>query len=34
MGGLLVLDGDVMEDVSVICDLGLLERVTGVTLRF
>ena len=32
MGGLLVVADDV-EDVSVICDLGLLKRVTGVKLR-
>ena len=31
MGGLLVVFEDVMEDVSIICDLSLLEGVTGVT---
>ena len=33
IGGLLVIDEDDTEDVSVICDLVLLEDVTGVTLR-
>ena len=33
IGGLLVIDEDDIEDVSVICDLVLLEGVTGVTLR-
>ena len=32
-GGLLVVVEDAIEDVSVIWDLGLLEGVTGVTLR-
>ena len=31
--GLLVIDENDIEDVSVICDLVLLEGVTGVTLR-
>ena len=31
-GLLLIVEGDI-KDVSVICDLGLLEGVTGVTLR-
>ena len=33
MGGLLVVVEDVVGDVSVVCDLGLSEGVTGVTLR-
>ena len=32
MGGLLVVVEDDIEDVSVMCDLGLLDGVTGVTL--
>ena len=33
MGGLLVIDEDDIDDVSVICDLDLLEGVTEATLR-
>ena len=33
MGGELVVDEDDIEDISVICDLVLLEGVTGATLR-
>ena len=33
MGGLLVIDENVIEDVSGICDLDLLEGVAGATLR-
>ena len=32
MGGLLAIFEDFMDDVLVICDLSLLEGVTGVTL--
>ena len=34
MGGILVIDEDDIEGVSIICDLDLLEGVTGATLRF
>ena len=33
MGGLSVVDEDVIEVVSGMCDLGFLEGVTGVTLQ-
>ena len=33
MGGLLVIDENDIEDVSVLSDLDLLEGVTGATLR-
>ena len=33
MDALFVVDGDVIDVVSGMCDLGLLEGVTGVTLR-